>query len=188
MLMGGGGPSEYTDRDREVTREMDQRAQLRSQGLDGMWYDPIDFAGGVLGGLIKKAAVAGGKALVGATVGIFGKLVTKRALPVFLSNAEKSLLVRAAAIPHNKVLTKAGHALTKHPELVGLTKGTLRGVLPTEDSLNRAAQAAVGSILQQGTAITRSVARYGQVIDVAIPGQVGVRFTIRGEFVGFLNP
>jgi hypothetical protein len=88
-------------------------------------------------------------------------------------------------------LTKAGRALTKHPEILGLTKDTLRKVLPTDAALNAAGEAALVRILSTGKAVVRDLPRYGLTLEIRTAGAAGARFLEEtGEFIGFIlaNP
>lgn len=85
-------------------------------------------------------------------------------------------------------LTKVGRALTKHPELIGETKGTLRQVLRTDEAINAAAQSSLKSIFRNGVATTPTVGRYGTITQIQIPGGFGARFYPGGDFIGFINP
>jgi hypothetical protein len=133
-------------------------------------------------------------------LGVYGMVATAPAIvgelaaagtagATVLSTAQKGALLQAATQPFkDTALTQAGRALTKHPELVGLTKETLKQTLRSDAALNAAAEGALGGILHSGTAVTRSSARFGTVIDVTAPSGFGARFSATGEFIGFLNP
>lgn len=86
-------------------------------------------------------------------------------------------------------LTNAGRALTKHPEVLGFTKETLRQTLRTDAAINAAAEGAVGGILRSGTAAVRELPRYGSVIEVTGDSGFGALWLQQtGEFIGFINP
>ena len=85
-------------------------------------------------------------------------------------------------------LTKAGRALSKHPEIVGLTKASLRNTIRSDAKLNETAQAALREILD-GTRAELSLPRYGEVIEFRGANGFGARFDAEsGEFIGFINP
>jgi len=99
-------------------------------------------------------------------------------------------LFRSALRPYNAEsgLSNAGRALTKHPELVGATKATLRQSLSTDAALNGAAQAQLKDIIRNGVLTNPSMGRYGEVIQMQIPGGFGARWYPNGKFIGFINP
>ncbi|GBF57877.1 hypothetical protein PbB2_01547 [Candidatus Phycosocius bacilliformis] len=72
-------------------------------------------------------------------------------------------------------LTNAGRALTKHPEILGMTKDNLRQALRSNDSVNAAAHGALRNIMRNGTTTTPTIGRYGPVIQVQVPGGFGAR-------------
>jgi hypothetical protein len=85
-------------------------------------------------------------------------------------------------------LTNAGRALTKHPEVLGQTKNTLRTTLRTDPEINAAAAEALETILQ-GTRTSLTLPRYGAVLEFRGPSGFGARFLAKtGEFIGFINP
>ena len=84
--------------------------------------------------------------------------------------------------------TKAGRALTKHPELVGATKDTLRLGLRTPTEINDAAREALKNIIRKGEISNPTLARYGPVTQIRIPGGFGARWYGNGDFIGFINP
>jgi hypothetical protein len=88
----------------------------------------------------------------------------------------------------NSDLSNAGRALTKHPELVGETKETLRQVLRSEAAVNDAAHAALQDIMRNGVVTTPTLGRYGTVTQIQIPGGFGARWGVDGNFIGFINP
>ena len=84
-------------------------------------------------------------------------------------------------------LTQAGRALTKHPEVLGHTKETLRTVFRTDAEINAAAADALGDILR-GTQTAVTLPRYGAVIEFRGSSGFGARFYAEtGEFIGFIN-
>jgi hypothetical protein len=78
--------------------------------------------------------------------------------------------------------------LTKHPELVGATKATLRQSLSTDAALNATAQSELKSIIRDGVMTTPTLGRYGEVIQMQIPGGFGARWYPNGKFIGFISP
>lgn len=89
-------------------------------------------------------------------------------------------------------LTQAGRALTKHPEVVGLTKQTLRQAYGTDIAINRAAHDTLKQIIRRGVQTTPVLPRYGAVIQCQIPGRFGARWYAAGAqagaFIGFIGP
>jgi hypothetical protein len=85
-------------------------------------------------------------------------------------------------------LTQAGRALTKHPEVLGYTKETLRTALRTDPEINAAAARALEGILG-GTRTAATLPRYGAVVEFRGASGFGARFYAEtGEFIGFINP
>jgi hypothetical protein len=86
-------------------------------------------------------------------------------------------------------LSIAGRALTKHPEVIGLTKATLRLSLRRDEAVNQAAHDALKRIMRRSEPRRVVLPRYGAVIQVQEPGGFGARFLEEsGEFIGFVNP
>ncbi|MGG6462615.1 RHS repeat-associated core domain-containing protein [Solilutibacter silvestris] len=88
----------------------------------------------------------------------------------------------------NTKLSNAGRALTKHPEVIGETKETLRQMLRTDSAINDAAHAALRDIMRNGATTTPVLGRYGVVTQTRIPGGFGARWASDGSFIGFINP
>lgn len=88
----------------------------------------------------------------------------------------------------NTDLSNAGRALTKHPEVIGQTKETLKQTLRTDTALNNAAHSALRDIMRNGVTTTPTLGRYGTVTQVQIPGGFGARWASDGSFIGFINP
>ena len=103
-----------------------------------------------------------------------------------------ALFRRALAPFRVDSLTQAGRALTKHPEIVGLTKQTLRQAYGTDVAINRAAHDALKQMMRRGVRTTPVLPRYGAVIQCQIPGSFGVRWYAAGAqvgaFIGFIGP
>ena len=89
-------------------------------------------------------------------------------------------------------LTHAGRALTKHPEVVGLKKQTLRQAYSTDAAINRAAHDALKQMMRHGIRTMPILPRYGAVIQCQIPGSFGARWYAAGAqagaFIGFIGP
>jgi hypothetical protein len=85
-------------------------------------------------------------------------------------------------------LTNAGRALTKHPEVIGETKQTLRQGLRSDESINDAASDVLKSIIRNGVPRTENLPRYGSVTEIQIPNGFGARWYTGGDFIGFINP
>lgn len=85
-------------------------------------------------------------------------------------------------------LTKAGRALTKHPEILDLTKANIRQTVNTEAELNRISQSIITNVLVEGERTVPILPRYGAVIQIQIPGGFGALWTASGDFIGFINP
>ncbi len=97
-------------------------------------------------------------------------------------------LSRLATRSYNQFLTQAGRALTKHPEVAGLTKETIKQVLKTDAALNATAKQVLDGVLRNGTASIRALSRYGLTLEVKA-AEAGVRFSLEtGEFIGFILP
>jgi RHS repeat-associated protein len=127
---------------------------------------------GLLGGLARRGAAAEGAAAT-ASVGL----------------GKQNELYRAALGQFkDTTLSNAGRALTKHPEVRGLTKETLRQVYRTDKSINQAAQQTLKDIMQRGVTTNPTLGRYGTVTQTQIPGGFGARWTADGNFIGFINP
>jgi len=85
-------------------------------------------------------------------------------------------------------LTNAGRALTKHPEMLGLTKDTLRRVVGRDPAVNKAAQALLKNIMRNGAATTAPHFRYGTITTFRLPNGLAARFeTSTNRFIGFIN-
>lgn len=89
----------------------------------------------------------------------------------------------------NTDLTNAGRALSKHPEVIGETKESLRQVLRTDSALNNAAATSLKDIMRNGTRFEFNLPRYGNTVTYQIPGSFGARFeAATNKFIGFINP
>ena len=88
-----------------------------------------------------------------------------------------------------QALTNAGRALTKHPEVVSLTKNTIRQSLRTDHAINEVAQQALKNIMRSGVRTIENLPRFGKVVQYKLPGGHGARFGAdSGNFIGFINP
>jgi hypothetical protein len=72
--------------------------------------------------------------------------------------------------------------------VIGATKDTLRQTLRSDPSINDAAHTALANIVRNGITATLYRPRFGQVIDIRIPGGFGARWYANGKFITFLNP
>ena len=103
------------------------------------------------------------------------------------SHLDVNALSRAGQVLDRNWLTKAGRALDKHggrrgstfPKATGNTANkNLQGQFQLEDILTH-----------PSSTVRRHVRpKYGEVIDIQIPGDRGVRFSSTGEFIMFLEP
>jgi hypothetical protein len=99
-----------------------------------------------------------------------------------LSTAQKGALLQAGLQPFkNSALTVAGRALTKHPELVGLTKATLNQALRSPGAINAAAEGALGGILHSGTTAVRELGRFGTTLEIRAASGLGAALFRREE-------
>ena len=103
-------------------------------------------------------------------------------------NFTSEKLLANALGPYRQNLTNAGRALTKHPELIGHTKDSLRLALRTPSEINEAASRALANILR-GTPSRITVPRFGEVIEFRGTDGFGARFYAEtGNFIGFVSP
>ena len=103
-----------------------------------------------------------------------------------------ALFRRALAPCRVGSLTYAGRALTKHPEVVGLKKQTLRPAYSTDAAIHRTAHDALKQMMRHGIRTMPLLPRYGAVIQCQIPGSFGARWYAAGAqagaFIGFIGP
>ena len=99
-------------------------------------------------------------------------------------------LFRAATRSYKgTALNLVGRALSKHPEVVGGTKSTIRLMLKSDKAMNQAAQSALKSIMRNGIRTTPYVPRYGgRIIQSKISRGYGARWYSNGKFIGFIGP
>jgi len=89
----------------------------------------------------------------------------------------------------NTSFTNVGRALTKHPEVIGSTKQSLRQGLRTDAQINKAGADALKNIMRTGVKSASTHPRYGEIITYQINGVHGARFNaITNDFIGFINP
>lgn len=89
----------------------------------------------------------------------------------------------------NTGFTNVGRALTKHPEVIGSTKQSLRQGLRTDAQINKAGADALKNIMRNGVKSTSSHPRFGDIITHQIKGGHGARFDAKtNEFIGFIRP
>ncbi|MBL6991531.1 MAG: VCBS repeat-containing protein [Bacteriovoracaceae bacterium] len=95
-----------------------------------------------------------------------------------------------SALQHykNTPLTNAGRALTKHPEVAGLTKSTLRNTLRTSSQINDVASSTVKNMMRNGIKTTPNLGRYGKVIQYRLNNGYGARWRSGSDFIGFITP
>ncbi|MEP2302183.1 MAG: SpvB/TcaC N-terminal domain-containing protein [Kangiellaceae bacterium] len=92
-------------------------------------------------------------------------------------------------------LTRAGRALTKHPNIVGLRgvpKGQVMGALKqrfgSDIGVNNAAAFALRHIMRTGKQNTKNTEKFGKVVDYKLENGLGARFTVdSNQFIGFLG-
>jgi cytosine/adenosine deaminase-related metal-dependent hydrolase len=89
-------------------------------------------------------------------------------------------------------LTHAGRALTKHPEVVGLKKQTLRPAYSTDAAIQRTAHDALKQMMRHGVRTMPVLPRYGAIIQCQMPGNFGARWYAAGvqagAFIGCIGP
>jgi hypothetical protein len=118
--------------------------------------------------------------------GIAAIIRYRRIFPDF----ERFQAMMSAISPHNSQFTKAGRALTKHPEVLGFDSDrTLRAVYNRPADLNLAAQALVERILTHGKQSKIYMQTIGaEVIEFVLPNRVAARFSKDNfEFITFIK-
>ena len=90
--------------------------------------------------------------------------------------------------------TKAGRAVTKHPNILGVNvpKDQVQKALITkfgsQAGINRAAADALKNILRNGTRSTKDTKAFGNVTEFKLDNGLGARFNSQtNEFIGFLG-
>ena len=126
-----------------------------------------------LGGIAGRTLGLAGKAASATGRGLVGNPMFKSALQPFKGGS----------------LTNAGRALTKHPEMVGHTKQTIRQALRSDSAINSAASSALKNIMRTGARTNSTLPRYGEVVQFQIKNGFGARFRASdNSFIGFINP
>jgi len=102
------------------------------------------------------------------------------------ANALKNL-ANAGKVHDRGGLTKAGRALAKHG---GRESSVFPKPMGTPMQINLQGQDILEQILNhpQKTITQQNLPKFGNVIDIKIPGKYGVRYYRNGEFIGFLEP
>lgn len=134
-----------------------------------------------IGDYMAEPTLGGTAVLAIGMVGRFGPLASGL-------GSQNSLYRAAVRQFKDTELSVAGRALTKHPELVGASKETLRQTLRTDKAINNAAHSALRNIMRNGVATSPTLGRYGTVTQIQIPGGFGARWSSDGTFIGFINP
>jgi hypothetical protein len=142
---------------------------------------------GKLGAGIGCVPCVKGLAKVGKEVFNVSKRVGRAASSFFRSSSTLDTLSKAGQVLDRGGLTKAGRAIDKHgnrpnsvfPKATGnpLNKN-IQGQYQLDDILTH----------PKSVIIDRSLPKYGNVIEVKIPGCRGVRFSPTGDFIMFLEP
>jgi RHS repeat-associated protein len=93
---------------------------------------------------------------------------------------------RGASILDRNALTRAGRALQKHQSRTGSAFPKVKG----HAQLNQVGQQIADSIVANPNSVwsTGNRARFGDVIEVVAPGGRGIRYDLRGNLLGFLEP
>lgn len=131
----------------------------------------------------QEMAQLGGLAAIAA--GIFSKGKSSTAPNLAFHKGYKDALSKHK----NSDLTKAGRALTKHPEVIGKTKANLRDTYNTDQKINEAAAAALKNIMRSSTKSTSQHSRFGTINTHQNKGDFGARFDAKtDEFIGFIRP
>jgi filamentous hemagglutinin len=156
------------------------KAPDRPQGFDQ------EIAPSIIDAALQEAGAYYVGKLLGAAKPLAGWVAEST---VKFSAQESSLLLRDATSAYNaSSLSNAGRALTKHPEILDLTKQTLRTEIRTDAELNRVAESVVQNIITEGVKTTPHLSQYGgQIIQIKIPGGFGARWYSDGKFIGFIN-
>ncbi len=98
-----------------------------------------------------------------------------------------SLLRNATQVFRRGPLTNVGHALTKHPNIIG-ESGNILHKLGGAANVNTAAARALENIMRTGTMTRTSTAAYGDIIQFKLESGLGARFSATtGEFIGFIG-
>jgi RHS repeat-associated protein len=145
-------------------------------------------AAGLVGDVGREVFVGTAGVAVG---GLIGALPWVRGCPQAakgLGNQNALFKNALQRLNEREKISKVGRALTKHPEVVGATKATLRHSLRSDTALNEAANEALKRIMRYGITTTPTLPRYGTVVQKKIPFGFGARWYPNGDFIGFINP
>ena len=156
--------------------------------IDGLEWFQNSEVGRILQALPPEGAVVGG--LKASLVGLAALTKVDDAVEVAAKGLGSQNPLYKAAVGQfkNTEMSNAGRALTKHPELIGETKETLRQALRTDGAINGAAHSALRDIMRNGVTTTPTLGRYGTVTQTQVPGGFGARWASDGSFIGFINP
>jgi len=144
---------------------------------------------------LKDAAdVAAAFPVAGAAAGVLKEAETgieaaEEVVEVVGNLANQNTLYKAAVDAFkNTSLTNARRALTKHPEIVGESRETLRQVLRTDEQINDAAHSALRDIMRNGETTYPTLGRYGTVTQIRNADGFGARWAEDQSFIGFISP
>lgn len=108
-----------------------------------------------------------------------------------ISAFEKGSILEAASAPRlaGEVISNAGVALSKHPEIIGETKLTFNKIYRTDAARNAAAQSLVRQYMKEGIRSTGVTKRGGlPYVQYGIKGKGAVRFNPKtGKWIGFID-
>jgi RHS repeat-associated protein len=106
----------------------------------------------------------------------------------------KKMLSDANSLFGKGGLTKAGRALSKHPNIVGVITPKAEAFKSLLDKfgsvpgINAAATSALINIMKNGNQIIRNHKEFGKIIDFVLPSGLGARFSqVTKEFIGWLG-
>ncbi|MEK1938908.1 MAG: DUF637 domain-containing protein, partial [Pseudomonas sp.] len=132
---------------------------------------------------LKESGVVGGALVGGGLATGTGHLGEK------LSSSTNEQLLRMAAQPLNEgqLISRAGRAVTKHPEYFGFgSTQELRQVYRSDLQLNNLAEETIKEILKSGIKATGAGGRYPQGwITYSLPDGRSASWKRSGEFIGF---
>lgn len=134
-------------------------------------------------------ALAGGGSEVFAETAYFWK-VAEEMVPysggALIEGFNIKKLVEAGKVMDRSKLTKSGRALAKHGGREGSGFPKPKG---TPSQINQQGHAILESILNSSkkTVVNHELPKFGNVIDIKIPGKYGARYYSNGEFIGFLE-
>ncbi|HAG75476.1 MAG TPA: Rhs family protein [Thauera sp.] len=185
----GNNPVNFSDPTGLAAEDLKLFAGKVGGSIDNWWDRSVaGFQSATLGDTIEKS-IQGLNPAMGAGVAGIGLGVTKLSGLAARGLGNQNPLYKAAVQQFKGTdLSSAGRALTKHPELIGQTKDTLRQTLRTDGAINDAAHGALRDIMRNGVTTTPTLGRYGTVTQVQVPGGFGARWSSDGSFIGFINP